>query len=263
MRDKNRNIPDMARPKQCRQVETAPSIAGFTPYGHHCKTAEESVEMRYDEFEAIRLLDHLGMQQAEASEAMKVSRPTLTRIYNTARQKIAKALVEGLPIILTGGNTDFEQHQLQKMEFKVLNQRIAIPTANGVLFPHFGRAPQVTFFTVVAGKVTDTEVLTAPEHAHGAMPRFMAQHNCTDVICGGLGGGAVELLNQLGIQVHGGAPELPVEQVVEQYLSGTIVYGDSACSHDGCDGHHHHHEEGHGCHGEGHGHGHGCHHDEE
>ena len=125
-----------------------------------------------------------------------------------------------------------------KMEFKVLNQKIAIPTANGVLFSHFGRAPEITIFTVVAGMVAATEVLKAPEHEHGVLPRFLAGLNCTDVICGGIGAGAVELLNQLGIKIHGGAPELPVAQIMEQYLNGTIVFGDSTCSHDGC--HHEH-----------------------
>ena len=124
------------------------------------------------------------------------------------------------------------------MEFKVLNQKIAIPSANGVLFPHFGRAPELTIVTVIAGMVTDTEVLKAPEHEHGVLPRFIAAHDCTDVICGGLGAGAVELLNQLGIKIHGGAPELPVAQLMEQYLNGTLVYGDSTCKHDGC--HHEH-----------------------
>lgn len=122
------------------------------------------------------------------------------------------------------------------------NQKIAIPSCEGNLWPHFGKAPQVTFVTVENGEVKETVVKDAPEHEHGAMPRFMAAEGCTDVICGGLGQGAVQMIEQLGMELHAGAPELPVEKVLAMYLDGTIEYGDSTCHHDACDGHHHHHE---------------------
>lgn len=117
--------------------------------------------------------------------------------------------------------------------------KIAIPTAEGRLFPHFGKAPQVTVFDVEAKTVKNKEVLTAPEHAHGAMPRFLQGLGVTDVICGGLGAGAVNILNEMGISIHGGAPAKEVDKVLDEYLSGTLVYGDSTCHHDACDGHHH------------------------
>ncbi|MCR5313681.1 MAG: DUF134 domain-containing protein [Bacteroidaceae bacterium] len=235
----------MARPKQCRLVEMAPQIAGYTPYGRRC-VSSQPISLRYDEYEAIRLLDYEGMQQAQAAEVMNVSRPTLTRIYDNARKSIAKALVEGLPIEITGGNTEFEQHIKQKIDFKIMNQKIAIPTAQGVLFPHFGKAPQVTVVTVTDGKVSDTQVFDGPAHEHGAMPRMIAKLECTDVICGGAGDAAIQMLNQMGIQVHAGAPQLAVEDIMLKYLNGTIEYGDGRCNHEGCGGHHHHHEG--GCH---------------
>lgn len=119
-----------------------------------------------------------------------------------------------------------------------MNQRIAIPTNEGKLWQHFGKAPQVTIFNVEDGRIIDQQMLQAPEHEHGAMPRFLAEQGCTDVLCGGLGQGAVNLLNQLGIRIHAGAPELPVEQVLAMFLNGTIVYGDPSCHHH-CEGHRH------------------------
>ena len=53
---------------------------------------------------------------------------------------------------------------------------------------------------------------------------------------------AVQLLNQLGIRLHGGAPTLPVDEIVSRYLAGTMIYGDATCHHDNCGGDHHHHE---------------------
>ncbi len=119
-------------------------------------------------------------------------------------------------------------------------QKIAIPTNEGMLWPHFGKAPQVTIVTVEEGEVKETVVKQAPEHEHGAMPRFIAAEGCTDVLCGGLGQGAIQLLDELGIAIHAGAPELPVEEVLSMFLNGSIEYGDGSCHHDGCGGHHHH-----------------------
>lgn len=121
--------------------------------------------------------------------------------------------------------TDFRERKMKK---------IAIPTAEGKLWPHFGKAPEVTFFTIEDNNIVKTETLQAPEHAHGAMPRFIKEHGATDVICGGLGAGAVQMLNALGIALHGGAPVMPVEDVVKQFLDGTLEFGDSTCHHDGC-----------------------------
>ena len=121
-------------------------------------------------------------------------------------------------------------------------QKIAIPTNEGMLCPHFGKAPQVTIVTIEEGKVKESVVKQSPEHEHGAMPRFLAAEGCSDVICGGIGGGAVQLLNQLGISLHGGAPTMPVDEIVSHYLAGTMIYGDATCHHDNCGGDHHHHE---------------------
>ncbi len=229
----------MGRCKQSRQVFATPSVAGFRPYGR-CNRRGECITLLFDEYEAVRLLDYEGRQQTEAAEIMGVSRPTLTRIYMEARHKIAQSMVEGRPLVITGGNTDFVSYQTNKTDIIMMNQKIAIPTNNGALWPHFGKAPQVTIVTVEEGQVKETIVLEAPEHEHGAMPRFIASQGCTDVLCGGLGAGAVNMLNQLGIQVHAGAPAIPIPELLAQYLGGTITYGDGTCHHDGCGDHHHH-----------------------
>jgi predicted Zn-ribbon and HTH transcriptional regulator len=44
----------------------------------------------------------------QAAVIMNVSRPTLTRIYEQARQKIARALVTGSQIIIEGGKIYFD-----------------------------------------------------------------------------------------------------------------------------------------------------------
>lgn len=225
----------MARPKQNRIIAASPTVSGFRPYGRCCRK-KESVILNFDEYESIRLIDYQGYLQEEASKQMNVSRPTLTRIYAEARKKISIAIVEGMCVKISDDNKDFNNYQQRKSNIKIMNQKIAIPTCEGKLWQHFGKAPEVTFVTVENGEVKETITLKAPEHEHGAMPKFIAAHDATDVLCGGLGQGAVTMLNEMGIQVHGGAPAIGIDEVIKQYLGGTIEYGDSSCHHH-CDHH--------------------------
>ena len=96
----------MPRPKQFRKIFSPPLMIGFKPFGIPRSQLEEVV-LHYDEYEAVRLLDYEGLMQEQAAERMNVSRPTLTRIYESARKTIAKAFVEGKMIVIEGGNVDF------------------------------------------------------------------------------------------------------------------------------------------------------------
>ncbi len=96
----------MSRPKQFRKIVSPPLMTGFKPFGIP-RSQLEGVVLHYDEYEAVRLLDYEGLMQEQAAERMNVSRPTLTRIYESARKTIAKAFVEGKMIVIEGGNVDF------------------------------------------------------------------------------------------------------------------------------------------------------------
>lgn len=98
----------MPRPKQNRILSTPPIMQGYKPFGIP-RSALESVTLLYDEYEAIRLLDYLGMNQEQAAAQMNVSRPTLTRIYEKARRTIAEAFVKGKMILIVGGEVSFDK----------------------------------------------------------------------------------------------------------------------------------------------------------
>lgn len=93
----------MVRPKQKRYVCKPPVMEGFKPFGIPM-TQLEPLVLLYEEYESIRLADYEGMNQVDAAEKMNVSRPTFTRIYESARRTIAKAFVEGTAIFIEGGN---------------------------------------------------------------------------------------------------------------------------------------------------------------
>ena len=98
----------MPRPKQHRTISTPPMMLGYKPFGIP-RSALDSVTLLYDEYESIRLLDYLGMNQEQAAEQMNVSRPTLTRIYENARKTIAEAFVTGKMILIEGGEVRFDK----------------------------------------------------------------------------------------------------------------------------------------------------------
>ncbi len=97
------------RPLRLRKISNPPIISGFKPYGNR-KPEEESgpVFLQIEEYEALRLCDYEMLSHLHASKAMDISRPTLTRIYARARQKIAEALVLGKQIIIEGGKIYFD-----------------------------------------------------------------------------------------------------------------------------------------------------------
>ena len=96
----------MPRPKKSRKVLNPPKMQGFMPFGIAvCDT--DKIIMQYDEYETIKLVNYENLSQEDAAERMEVSRPTLTRIYNSALFKIAQAFVEGKSITIQGGNFEF------------------------------------------------------------------------------------------------------------------------------------------------------------
>ena len=64
----------------------------------------EQVVLTMEEFESIRLMDHEGLKQTESAGKMKVSQPTFQRIYESARKKVADAIVNGKAIRIEGGH---------------------------------------------------------------------------------------------------------------------------------------------------------------
>lgn len=97
------NLSVMPRKVTLRKVVEPPRFKGYRPYGVNVKS-KESVELLYEEYEALKLADYDLMHHQEASKLMGISRATFARIYESARRKMAKALVEAKPIRSVYGN---------------------------------------------------------------------------------------------------------------------------------------------------------------
>ena len=93
----------MPRHRRLRKVVAPPEFKGYKPYGA-IRTENGFIELLYEEYEAIKLSDYDFMNHETAAKLMGISRPTFARIYESARRKIAKAMVEVKEIRTVYGN---------------------------------------------------------------------------------------------------------------------------------------------------------------
>jgi len=93
----------MPRRRRLRKVVAPPGFRGYKPYGNR-HGRKDHVDLLYEEYEAIKLADYDLLNHLEAARIMGISRPTFARIYEDARRKIARALVETREIRTSYGN---------------------------------------------------------------------------------------------------------------------------------------------------------------
>ncbi len=96
----------MPRPRKKRSVHRPPLFTEFKPAGVPSRELE-TLELALDEFEALRLADYLGLDHAESADQMEISRPTFSRLIESARAKVARLLVEGKHLRIDGGDIHF------------------------------------------------------------------------------------------------------------------------------------------------------------
>lgn len=93
------------RRRKRRMIGFIPQVRHFYPAGPPLSPPKPPIFMTYEEFEALRLVDHEGFTQEEAGKRMGVSRGSVWRALSSARKKVALMLVEGRElIILAQGN---------------------------------------------------------------------------------------------------------------------------------------------------------------
>lgn len=243
----------MPRPKRCRRICGYPDYWSFCPEGVNLP---ETIVFTLDEYETIRLIDYLKQTQEECASQMGVSRATVTSIYENARYKLADAMVNGKRIRITGGSYRIDDIPASaEINEKGENiMRIAVTYEQEMVGQHFGRTEQFKIYDVENGEIRSAQVIDTNGTGHGALAGFLRAAEVETLICGGIGMGARNALQEVGIELLPGVMG-NADEVVKDYLAGNLAYDpDTACHH-----HDHEHGEGHDCH---HGHGcgeHGCH----
>jgi predicted DNA-binding protein (UPF0251 family) len=105
----------MGRRQLWRKVSSIPPITYFKPAGIRMADLEE-VRLLVEEAEAIRLKDIEGLEQEECARKMNISRSTFSRMLDSARQKIADALLNGKAIRIEGGNFEMATRRFRCLE---------------------------------------------------------------------------------------------------------------------------------------------------
>ena len=107
----------MPRPKKCRRVCGLPGVKEFGPRGMGC--GGETVLMGLDEYEAIRLIDLMGLQQEQAAGQMGVARTTAQAIYNLSLIHIFHKIREHVSRILYKPTSSVPKRRAQKPEYSI------------------------------------------------------------------------------------------------------------------------------------------------
>lgn len=256
----------MPRPCKRRRVCARPARTCFGPIDREGDLAGMFVSMTLDEYECIRLMDLEGLTQEQCAEQMEVARTTVQAIYQEARRKLARCLVQGLELQIGGGSYTLcrEGGRCRRRHCREIPQgprmegdktmKIGVTYENGEIFQHFGHTEQFKIYDVEDGKITKEQVVDTNGSGHGALAGFLKDLQADTLICGGIGAGAQNALAEAGIQLYGGVSG-SADDAVKALAAGTLSYNpDVQCSHHG----NHEHGEGHSC-GHGHEHGHGDH----
>lgn len=238
------------RHEKLRRVGIIPEYRGFIPDG---LASGDAIDMTIDELEVLRLCDLEGLNQEAVAQQMGIARATVAAICSRAHRKVANALVNGRALIIEGGNIAYSPITTTTAAWpakEVGTMRVATTYDNGNIFMHFGRSEQFKIYDIQDGKVLNEQVVGTGGTGHGALAGLLANGGVDTLICGGIGGGAINALAQAGITVYAGA-QGNCDACVEALISGTLAQnGEATCS---CHGHDHEHAYEHGescgCHG--------------
>jgi len=119
--------------------------------------------------------------------------------------------------------------------------KIATACMGAQISQHFGHCENFRIYEADGGKVLSEENVPNPGHRPGFLPNFLGDKGVEVVIVGGIGGGAIEIFNERGIDVITGA-QGDARAAVDAYLAGTLVSTNSECHEhahaDNCGNHH-------------------------
>ena len=114
--------------------------------------------------------------------------------------------------------------------------KIAVASENEMVTEHFGHCINFNIFEVENGQITKTESIPNPGHRPGFLPNFLNDIGVHVIVSGGMGGGAIDIFNEKGIEVIVGASG-NAKAAVQAYLQGSLKSTGSVCHE------HQHHDE--------------------
>lgn len=115
---------------------------------------------------------------------------------------------------------------------------VAVTYEDGNVGEHFGHAKNFKLYELEDGRILDSAVIQPVGSGHAAMVADLLDYNTSLVICGGIGGAAMEGLQENGIMVCAGVTG-PADDAIAAFMEGKLQFSPVGnCSH---------HDEGHSC----------------
>ena len=117
--------------------------------------------------------------------------------------------------------------------------KIAAAAMGTTVAQHFGHCENFILFEAEGNQIVSQESIPNPGHKPGFLPNFLADKGAEVIIAGGMGGGAVDIFNERGVEVVVGASG-DARECAEKYLRGELISTGSVChahEHEGnCNG---------------------------
>lgn len=114
--------------------------------------------------------------------------------------------------------------------------KIAVASERDKVTEHFGHCINFNIYESDKNIITSSKSVPNPGHKPGFLPNFLNDMGVNVIISGGMGGGAVDIFNEKGIEVITGARG-DAKAAAEQYLQGVLKSTGSVCHE------HQHHDE--------------------
>ncbi len=165
--------------------------------------------------------------------AQKHQVPVLAKIPIDPR--MSEACDQGLIERYDGTWLDQVAQQLAKTEERNM-LKIAVASEGEKVTEHFGHCVNFNIFETQNDQIVKNESISNPGHRPGFLPNFLNEMGVNVIISGGMGGGAIEIFNEKGIEVIVGA-QGEARAAVTAYLRGELKSTGSVCHE------HRHHDE--------------------
>ncbi|WP_027398330.1 iron-sulfur cluster carrier protein MrpORP [Anaerovorax odorimutans] len=109
-----------------------------------------------------------------------------------------------------------------------IKMKIAVASEGKMVTEHFGHCESFIIFETENDQIVNKESVANPGHKPGFLPNFLNDMGVKVIISGGMGGGAIDIFNEKGIEVITGASG-DAEAVVNEYLKGNLKSTGSVC----------------------------------
>ena len=101
--------------------------------------------------------------------------------------------------------------------------KIAVTYENGQIYQHFGHTPAFKVYEVENDTIANTTTVVPGEDMHCALGGWLKENGIDTLICGGIGGGAINALSSAGIQMFPGCSG-SADEAVTAFIAGNLEY---------------------------------------